>query len=185
MVLALCSQFAKAPRTSLPFFKHGGLKALLLYREPSIDDFTPLNNVATAHENCRNGVNMNINTVVRLSVLQFLEQLAAGPSCDDEDLKDSLHDLTLCIMACLVDTSRICPLPMVGSEAFGTMLRCWQALCVLSGHMCMETATILADVKSGVGVVVYPAGPRGHRTGRGSYQGDSAVQRSVGCGAHG
>jgi tRNA(Leu) C34 or U34 (ribose-2'-O)-methylase TrmL len=135
LVYQLCSVWRANPALCLPFAEE--IKRLLVYREPQQDDHnTPDDlDIVLALEGLRG---TEASGLCRFAVLIFLEGLCCSVAIDgiaaDDRMKSFLDQVVLDMME-LNRTKDFVAAAMIGSDAFGRKLRCWQALCVLSSHI--------------------------------------------------
>jgi hypothetical protein len=105
------------------------IRHLLVYREPPLDDY---NAVEIKQNDETTMIDRRYFPVTRLMILHFFENLSTNSSASEGDdlVEDVLHLMTDLINMNL-EPAYAKP-AVIGSEAFGEKLRCWQALCVLS-----------------------------------------------------
>jgi hypothetical protein len=151
LLLQLCSAWRACPRLAAPFFPY--FPSLLVYREPILDDHNrvdgTLDGLGSGSGSGSGGLTDTIFTVTeasrvlgidkfhsrhisRVLLLDFLE--TSQSCCTDEEFVSCVQDLTGALVA-KNSHADFRALAMIGTELFGEKLRCWQALCVLSGSM--------------------------------------------------
>lgn len=121
LVLHLVGLWKSEPGLARPFMD--AMRRLLVYREPPLDDY----NAVEIKESPEVSImERRYFPVTRLMLLHFFENLG-------EDTE--LHSDILQLMTDLVEMNlepAYAKHAVIGSEAYGEKLRCWQALCVLS-----------------------------------------------------
>lgn len=136
MLLQLFFVWKTKPELCIPFLKQ--FKQLLLYKEFVPDEYqsvqvelgdTELKSNATINPD--RGVSV---PVVRLVLLQFLDQLGSSASLISPGVQSGLNDLILELLELNFEVEYVKSAPL-GSDKYGEKLRAWQALCILSKYV--------------------------------------------------